>query len=49
LLQIVSDGPEAAGGGNAGRPDMLVLDLGLPGMDRAEVYAGGLSSAGPAR
>jgi DNA-binding response OmpR family regulator len=36
-VQIVSDGPTALEAANAGGADLLVLDLGLPGMDGLEV------------
>jgi DNA-binding response OmpR family regulator len=36
-VQVVADGPSALAAANAGSADLLVLDLGLPGMDGLEV------------
>jgi DNA-binding response OmpR family regulator len=37
VVQVVGDGPAALDAANAGGADLLVLDLGLPGMDGLEV------------
>ena len=37
VVQVVADGPSALEAANAGGADLLVLDLGLPGMDGLEV------------